>query len=253
MGFFRGPNIIKEKLVQMVDAANVKSYVTGSKIWTNLKDRSDSFCLINTPSFSTASFNGALTFASASNQYASSSGTFIEDNFINNEDFTIGAFIKPTANSVGGNGRSAVYANQRYKTEPGSGGFGLNIINNKYCLNLTEENMLTGVTESFESIAQMDIVSDVPQYITYTWNSGSSAVKAYKNGELIETSTNSNYAWTTSSSSPQPVHPRMALSTQGGWGNYFGADYYHFHLYKKTLSDNEVNQNYNALKARFNL
>ena len=29
--------------------------------------------------------------------------------------------------------------------------------------------------------------------------------------------------------------------------------YYHFHLYNKTLSDNEVAQNYKALKSRFNL
>ena len=51
MGFFRGPTIIKEGLVQMVDAANIKSYISGSKIWTNLKKRSDSFCLDNSPSF----------------------------------------------------------------------------------------------------------------------------------------------------------------------------------------------------------
>ena len=250
MGFFRGPTIIKEGLVQMVDAANIKSYISGSKIWTNLKNRSDSFCLVNSPSFSSSNFHGTLTFASASSQYASGSGTFIEENFTNNQSFTIGAFLKATENSVGGNSRSAVYANQRYKTEGNPGGFGLNIITNQYCINLTDEE---GGPQSYEDIAPIDIEANIPQYITYTWNSGSSAVKAYKNGELIKTSTNSNYAWTTSSSSPQPVHPRMALSTQGGWGNYFGADYYHFHLYKKTLSDNEVAQNYKALKSRFNL
>ena len=250
MGFFRGPTIIKEGLVQMVAAANIKSYISGSKIWTNLKNRSDSFCLVNSPSFSSSNFHGTLTFASASSQYASGSGTFIEENFTNNQSFTIGAFLKATENSVGGNSRSAVYANQRYKTEGNPGGFGLNIITNQYCINLTDEE---GGPQSYEDIAPIDIEANIPQYITYTWNSGSSAVKAYRNGELVTTSTNSSYAWTTSSASPQPVHPRMALSTQGGWGNYFGADYYHFHLYNKTLSDNEVAQNYKALKSRFNL
>ena len=132
MGFFRGPTIIKEGLVQMVDAANIKSYISGSKIWTNLKNRSDSFCLVNSPSFSSSNFHGTLTFASASSQYASGSGTFIEENFTNNQSFTIGAFLKATENSVGGNSRSAVYANQRYKTEGNPGGFGVNIINNKF-------------------------------------------------------------------------------------------------------------------------
>ena len=249
---FTGPNIIKDGLVQMLDAANTKSYIGSGTSWNNLVS-SDSFSLENSPSFSNT-FHGAITFASASSQRAVGSGTFIEENFINNQNFTIGAFIKPTANSVGGNSRSAVYANQKYSSEPNPGGFGLNIISNRYGLSLTAEDSGGGGgstdATTFQAQALIDIVADVPQYITYTWDNSDSSIKGYFNGVLEETATSATYQWTTSSASPAH-QPRIAQSTQGGWGNYFGADYYHYHLYNKALTADEILQNYNALKSRF--
>ena len=249
---FTGPNIIKDGLVQMLDAANTKSYIGSGTSWNNLVS-SDSFSLENSPSFSNT-FHGAITFASASSQRAAGSGTFIEENFINNQNFTIGAFIKPTANSVGGNSRSAVYANQKYSSEPNPGGFGLNIISNRYGLSLTAEDSGGGGgstdATTFQAQALIDIVADVPQYITYTWDNSDSSIKGYFNGVLEETATSATYQWTTSSASPAH-QPRIAQSTQGGWGNYFGADYYHYHLYNKALTADEILQNYNALKSRF--
>ena len=201
MGFSRGPKIITDGLVQMLDAANTKSYIGSGTSWDNLIS-SDSFILLASPTFSDT-FNGAITFASASSQRATGSGTFIEENFINNQNFTIGAFIKPTIDSVGGNGRSAVCANQRYKTEPNPGGFGLNILSNNYVLNLTAEDSGGGGgstdASSFEGIAAIDIVADVPQYITYTWDNSGPTVKGYFNGVLEETATSATYQWTTSS------------------------------------------------------
>jgi len=254
MGFYRGPNIVKNGLVQMLDAANTKSYITASTSWDNIIS-SDSFILLSSPAFSDT-LHGTITFASASSQRATGSGTFIEENFINNQNFTIGAFIKPTENSVSGNGRSAVYANQRYKSEASPGGFGINIISNKYAINLTAEDTDeggTGNASSFQGLAQIPIIADVPQYVTYTWDNTGPSVKAYFNGVLTATATNNSYQWTTSSASPQPVRPRLAQSTQGGWGNYFGADYYHYHLYNTALTADEIVQNYNALKSRFGL
>lgn len=254
MGFFRGPKIVTDGLIQMLDAANTKSYIGSGTSWNDLLS-SDSFSLENSPSFSNT-FHGAITFASASSQRAVSSGTFIEENFINNQNFTIGAFIKPTANSVGGNSRSAVYANQKYSSEPNPGGFGLNIISNQYGLSLTAENSGGGGgstdATTFQAQALVGIVADIPQYITYTWDNSGPTIKGYFNGVLENTATSATYQWTTSSASPAH-QPRLAQSTQGGWGNYFGADYYHYHLYNKALTADEVLQNYNALKSRFNL
>jgi len=254
MGFFRGPKIVTDGLIQMLDAANTKSYIGSGTSWDDLLS-SDSFSLENSPSFSNT-FHGAITFASASSQRAVSSGTFIEENFINNQNFTIGAFIKPTANSVGGNSRSAVYANQKYSSEPNPGGFGLNIISNQYGLSLTAENSGGGGgstdATTFQAQALVGIVADIPQYITYTWDNSGPTIKGYFNGVLENTATSATYQWTTSSASPAH-QPRLAQSTQGGWGNYFGADYYHYHLYNKALTADEVLQNYNALKSRFNL
>ena len=69
MGFYRGPKIITDGLVQMLDAANAKSYVGTGTSWDNLI-QSDPFILLASPTFSDT-FHGTLTFASASSQYAS--------------------------------------------------------------------------------------------------------------------------------------------------------------------------------------
>jgi hypothetical protein len=58
---YTGPTIIKEDLVLHLDAANTKSYVSGSATWYDLSGNNNSGSLTNGPTFSSAN-NGSIVF-----------------------------------------------------------------------------------------------------------------------------------------------------------------------------------------------
>ena len=72
MGFYRGPNIVRDGLVFYLDAANTKSYVGGGTTWTDLSGNGFNAFLQNSP---THTFNdqGYFTF-NGTNQYTTQNG-----------------------------------------------------------------------------------------------------------------------------------------------------------------------------------
>ena len=72
MGFYRGPNIVRDGLVFYLDAANTKSYVDEGTTWTDLSGNSFNASLNNSP---THTFNnqGYFTF-NGINQYTTQTG-----------------------------------------------------------------------------------------------------------------------------------------------------------------------------------
>jgi hypothetical protein len=89
------------------------------------------------------------------------------------------------------------------------------------------------------------------KHLVLTWNSGSSTTSIYRNGELM-----------TAQISGNPSANRVATQTTriGGsiynWGAvdpYWSGSIQNFRVYNRTLSQQEVTQNYNALKSRFGL
>lgn len=249
MGTIGGPNLVTRGILTVFDAASSKSYPgSGTDLFDLVSD--NNFTLFNGPTYGSSNF-GEIVFDGSDDYLSSGLNNFIRDNFTNNQAVTIGAFFKPTS-GVGGNTRSALYANQRYKTQDNPGGFGINIINNTYCWNFTAENVggsgFSG-SESYEQMCTIPFITGSDTYITYTWN-GSNVMKAYRDGVLEKTVTNSSNQYTTSSANKSQM---IGRSTQGGWGNYFSMDWYNFHLYGVDLTDAEILQNYNSIKGRFNL
>jgi hypothetical protein len=72
MGFYRGPNIVRDGLVFYLDAANTKSYVGEGTTWRDLSGNSFNASLNNSP---THTFNnqGYFTF-NGTNQYTTQTG-----------------------------------------------------------------------------------------------------------------------------------------------------------------------------------
>ena len=64
-----GPNIVVDGLVLALDAANTKSYVSGSTIWNDLSRSNNNGTLTNGPTFNTGS-GGSISF-DGTNDYAS--------------------------------------------------------------------------------------------------------------------------------------------------------------------------------------
>jgi hypothetical protein len=61
MGFYRGPQIVKEGLVLALDAANTKSYPGTGTTWKDLSGNGNNGTLINGPTFDSGN-NGSIVF-----------------------------------------------------------------------------------------------------------------------------------------------------------------------------------------------
>lgn len=245
---FTGPKIDIKGLVIALDAANTKSYPGSGTTWSGLAGKAnENFTLVGT--VASSSHQGGVAF-DGSSDYGFGDGTFIENNFVNNQSFTIESYIEILDYPTGG---SSIYSNQRYQSEANPGGFGLMIVSNgtsqlASAIILTSES---GSTKSHQSIEQINLEFDKPTHICYTYDSSSSTVTSYINGTLDGSTTNSAYHWTTSSASPAAVTPKIGTGTQGGWGNRLPSIYYLLRVYNRALTEEEVQQNHNSVKSRF--
>jgi len=117
----------------------------------------------------------------------------------------------------------------------------------KYGLNLSHEAE-DGTTSSYEgnNNVLMPINYDVMENVTILFDNNSKTSKAYRNGSLEATKTNSNFKWSPRSSG---LDARIGTNTQGGWGAKFEMEIASLMVYNKALSEEEISQNYNAVKS----
>ena len=244
MGFFRGPNIVRDGLVLALDAASPRSYPGSGTTWKDLSGNDNNGTLINDPTFS----NNTIQFDGTNDYIGTSFST--QNHFIENQNWTICSWHNVVSNITQGNSRGGISVNQKYRVEPDPGGFGINIINGNYCVNLTHE-IQGGERNTYESLVQIPIQYGNIEYITATYSGVDSTVRIYRNGVLIKSSTNLNYKWSPATGISR-TH-RIGTSTQGGWGYYFPMRIYSSSIYNVELSAQEVKQNFNAYKSRFGL
>lgn len=247
-----GPKIVDDGLVFSLDAGAPRSYPGSGTTWYNITSVPDGDFTLAGGLALTSSYNNGLAF-DGTDDYGYGSGTFVEENFINNQSVTVEAFIDVTGYPSGNTG---LYSNQRYYTEGNPGGFGVNIQSNgssyiRYVFMMTSED--GGTKVSYQNILNENITFNQPHHICYTYDGIGKTVTSYRDGESSQTITNSNYYWTTSSASPAPVVPRIANSSQGGWGNRLPAIYYSLRVYGKALTADQVATNFNAHKKRYKL
>ena len=167
----------------------------------------------------------------------------LNDYFSDGGDFSIAVItkMKESASQNGG-----VLCNQKYQSESDPAGFGLVIRSaNQYALNLTNNT-----PTSYQSLASIPFNQDEYHHIVYTFESSTGKVVSYSNGTQYTSITNSSYSWNIPTDSTRTY---IGYNTQGGWGNYINMDIPIAKVYNRSLSADEVQQNYNAYKNRFNL
>jgi hypothetical protein len=71
MSTIGGANIVREGLVLYLDAANQKSYLSGSTVWRDLSLNNNSGSLVNGPTFDSANM-GSIVFDGVNDYYSSS-------------------------------------------------------------------------------------------------------------------------------------------------------------------------------------
>jgi hypothetical protein len=232
-----GTNINAEiywKYYQVEAKSTATPYITGSRaVWLDMSGNNYSASLINGPLY-----NDGTIVLDGIDDYITQN-YFTSNDFSDNQSWTIDALVNVVSSESAGNTRGGILTNQLYQSQDNPGGFGLNIITQTYCINLTSGS--TGNAISYQQLSSIAINYNKVERITAVWDSGSSTAKIYRNGVLGNSSTSTSYRW-----SPRSIGTvqHIGTSTQGGWSYYFPMKLYNLALYNKALSDAEIKQNY---------
>ncbi len=223
-------------LVLYLDAANPKSYPGSGTIWRDLSGNNNSGSLVNAPTFSSAN-NGFLTF-NGSNQYVSTSIQNLS------RPCTFSTWVNFNSltgfQTIFGQDTSTVISRGRFyfqKAGATTEGLILNVVNFSIVL-------------SNNAIVTVNAINPVVtnQWYNYSAVLSTTALSLYENGILQNTVSNSNAFLT----------PNTNILLNAGYFQDAISDYVNgrsslFSIYNRALSAEEVQQNYNALKPRFNL
>lgn len=223
MAFSFSPKAVTDGLVLALDAANSRSYVSGSTVWNNLTPTLISGSLINGPTFSSA--NGGTLVFDGSNDYIDCGNSA-------NLQITVGtisAWVRTT--SPGSSYRSIIAKQYAW------GLFTLSSVLIAYDWGNSQPRS-TGI-----NIADGNW-KNVAMTFTQTVGTPSNNAIIYLNGNSVLTTT--------------VKHLDQTVGLQIGLGGITSSQYIsgsiaHGQVYNRVLAPSEILQNYNALKGRFNL
>lgn len=218
MATIGGSNVITDGLILSLDAANPKSYPGSGTIWSDISGNNYSASLVNSPTYSPA--NGGTIFFDGTNDYADLNSNNI---IAGTNPFTIESFYKTTGGTNG-----AIFTNYGTGYLTGNvwfaGRYGLWINNSVYAVGAP---LPLG---TYHMVATRD---------------GSGNVRLYVNGRL-------NNTGTLTGSIPSNINFRIG-SDVNGFNEQLTGNLYSIKVYNRVLSLDEVVQNYNSQKSRFDL
>jgi hypothetical protein len=237
--YYGTPPIVTNGLVLNLDAANTLSYVSGSTAWNDLSGNVNNGTLTNGPTFSNE--NGGSIVFDGVNNYVTNIGTVSDFSFIQNTGiFTISAWVKLTDLS------SARYVLGNNDGTANSKGFylGYQGVSGRLWLAITY-GVGGQLTLNYFSSNNFFTVND---WIYVTCVGNGTISQFYKNG--IPFGSPSNFSTFSTGDSSR------VLSI--GRINNFGTSYWSgsvatTQIYNRALLQQEITQNYNALKSRFGL
>jgi len=234
MGFHRGPKIVTDGLVLYVDAANPKSYISGSTTTRSLVG-SVTGSLVNGVGFSTGS-NGSWVF-DGSNDWIDL-GLEGANLIQGKTELTMGLFFQSNTNLV----LRSLFGTLRY-------GCGRNL----------------GLVSSFNNLVFYNdygppetgtcypigfnnyVVPNTWIYAVATYDGTTTKLYGIKQG-ILSQSTGTGFK----SGSTNVFSYNLEIG-RGGFGGYLSGNVANAFIYNRVLSQQEVLQNYNATKSRFGL
>lgn len=253
MSSLGGPNIVTNGLVSTLDAANARSYTSGSLIWNNPVNRSLSGSISVSSATATMSLNTNPTALYIS-QSASNSNNLFTCGLPFTENASIELWYKTDTTGSG-------FANQ--SQSPGIIQIGSYASNASLTLwdwsqgTLGQHNIRTFVNNGnvWSNLASSNLYSDsqwVGKYHQIVMNFSGSAGKWNSFSLYIDTA----LAYTLNFTNPFPsasIAGGDVLYAPAASGGSAKNSYGMLRQYNKTLTQAEIQQNYNATKGRFNL
>lgn len=230
MGVFYNPIMITDGLVLSIDGGNTKSYTGSGSIWNDLSASKNNVALFNSPGYSSAN-NGYLTFSSTSLQYATATSPG------NLSRWTIEALVRFTgpytkaAMIIGGQYDLATNINFT---------MGTNNAPNNYNIAV---GFFNGAWRSTTGIAY---AQNTWFFISGTYDG--SVVRQFTNGSQVDSL---NYVGTPVSGGEVRINRRWDDTVISN--NIFDTNIAKIHLYNRALSEDEIKQNFNAIRGRFGI
>jgi hypothetical protein len=231
MAFNYSPKIVTDGLVLYLDAANTKSYVSGSTTWTDISRTNNNGTLTNGPTFNTGS-GGSIVFD------GSNDGVLLPGTSFSLNQMTISSW-----------NYSANYQQDGFLFEKTTNGS----VNTQYSLFFNASNYTMYYRTYGLSTTDLTISTTSAGVVNNSWNNviatfDGTNKRIYVNGVLRATSANLTGTVTQNNTGAAYI---------GIFGNFAG---YPFNgristtsLYNKALSSTEITQNYNATRTRFGL
>jgi hypothetical protein len=227
---FTGAPVVDTSLMVWVDAGQTSSYPGSGATWTDLSGNGKNYTLTAGPTYNSIFGGGAITFAGASSQYATTAATLFNSTTFNSYTMSLWAYPTGAGNFVQVNGQ----------TTP----------NTAYHYSAIE--ISAGGTISFgQWIGSMSTIATSVQSFNAWYNlvityNGTTAT-AYVNGVSVGSS---NIIW--SSPGANTFMALMAIDTTNmGTGAYASGSLGQFMVYRRALSIDEIATNFNALRGRY--
>lgn len=230
MSTIGGANIVSNGLVLCLDAANRKSYVSGSTTWRNISSNSSNGILVNGPSFNSANL-GSIVFDGGDDIMYS---PFSQNTALN---FTVEVCAKSNTMDNNDGNRQTLWS---FNT--GTNGYQLLDLeiwgNNANSFNGNGTNFTGGPVPVDYNVSANNIR-------TYTLVSLANVFYWY-----IDSNFKTSYAPTYTGTSTY-----FKLATRGadalGTGQQWNGLIYNVKIYNRALSLIEISQNYEVLKSRY--
>ena len=233
-----GTEIVTDGLVAYLDAGNQNSYPGTGTSWTDISRINNTTSLINGPTFDSA-YGGSIVFDGV-NDYADLHNAFTGITPTNN--FTMDIWFRPTTTHEIDVERTTLYdgtSGQRYLIYPqnygSNSGAGVSAGTNGISVYEHGSAYMPALLVWNSTISSTLFTHAV---ITYT----NKQPRLYVNGTLVRTGL---------TSPKTTVYAGRGLAI-GDYG-YFPGRIALYRVYSKSLSSDEVLQNYNATKSRFGL
>jgi hypothetical protein len=220
MATIGGSNAIKSGLVLSLDAANARSYPGSGTVWNDLSGNNNSGSLVNGPTFN--SINGGNIISDGVDDYVLHSSPTLTT-------FTVDITYSPLA----------------FDTNPGTnrynyilGSFGTNMFCRYNTANSGNNILIANHGGTDISLSNLGHVINGTYNMVITFDDSTKNTRVYINSSLISN--------TTYSATLRYQGNRQLVAT-------FNSRIYSYKAYNRALSADEIAQNYNTQKSRFNL
>ena len=239
MAFRYSPKIVTDGLVSYLDAANPKSFVSGSTVWNDLSKNSANGTLTNGPLYNSA--NGGSIVFDGTDDFVDNIGLVSSFSFIQNTGiYTISAWVKPSVLNkemyiLGNNNGTTTQKGFYFGTGNGTSitMFVTRGVVSSPVVNLTVNNFFLNTTDWVNIVIVGNGVTN----------------QFYRNGVVSGATSNTSTLSVGDSSFSLGLGFVKNTTTSWLWNGSIAQT----QIYNRALSVQEVQQNYNTIKSRFGL